>query len=96
MENKFNWWIVVAVIAIILLLSNGFGMMGSGWCGGRTSYGGYSGMMSWMFGNPFGWVFGMLAMVILWGLALVILIYFIKMISGSLKQSQNQNGRRKR
>ena len=91
MESKTNWWMIVAVVAIVLLLFNGFGYwVGSGWCG-SGSYGGY-GMMSWMFGNPFGWIFGLLAMVLLWGLAIVILVYFIKMISESLNQQKSHKG----
>ena len=96
MENKFNWWMIVAILAIVLLLFSGSGMMGFGGFGcGSYGYGSSGGMMSWMFGNPFGWVFGMLAMIIMWGLAIIILVYFIRMINGSLKQSQNQNGRRR-
>ena len=87
---------IAAIVAVVLLFFSGFSNFGSfgngsGWCGGG-SYGGY-GMMSWMFGNPFGWVFGMLAMVLLWGLAIVILIYFIKMISGSLENNNKTNRR---
>ena len=94
MENRTNWWMIVAILAIVLLLFSGSGMMSSGWCGGRSGYNSYSnyGMMSWMFGNPFGWVFGMLAMIIFWGLAIVILVYFIKMISGSLDQQKSHKG----
>lgn len=88
MENQTNWWMVVAIIAIVLLLFNGFGYGMMGW----GSYGGYGGMMSWMFGNPFGWVLGFAMMIILWGLAIVILIYFIKMISGSLNQQKSLKG----
>jgi len=91
MKGNTNWWMVAAIAAIVLLLFSGTGMMGSGWCGGRSGYSGY-GMMSWMFGNPFGWIFGLLAMVLLWGLAIVILVYFIKMISESLNQQKSHKG----
>ncbi len=86
MESKTNLWMVVAVIAIVLLLFNGFGY---GMMGG---YGSYGGMMSWMFGNPIGWIFGFAVMIIVWGLAIVILVYFIKMISESLNQQKPYNG----
>ncbi|MEK6847294.1 MAG: hypothetical protein AABY16_03950 [Nanoarchaeota archaeon] len=96
MGNKTNWWMVVAIVAIVLLLFNGFGYGMMGWGGG---YGGYGGMMSWMFGNPFGWVLGFATMIVLWGLAIVILVYFIKMISESLNQRKSslgeKNGKRK-
>jgi len=93
MKGNTNWWMVVAIVAIVFLLFSGTGMMGSGWCGGSSGYLGY-GMMSWMFGNPFGWVFGLLAMVLLWGLAIVILVYFIKLISGSLEHNNHRTDRR--
>ena len=70
----------------------GFGGFG---CGNYRSYGG---MMSWMFGNSFGGILGFVAMIILWTLAIVILIYFIKMISRSLNQQKSyreKNGKRK-
>ena len=85
MRKETNWWMITAIIAIILLLLGGSGMMGFGLCGSTNNYGGYGGMMSWMFGNPLGWVFGLLAMIVLWGLVIVILVYFIKMITQSTK-----------
>ncbi len=102
MDNKTNWWMVVAIVSLTLLLFSSFGMRGFGGFGCGSYRDGYSysgGMMSWMFGNGSNYVFApfmILGMLIAWGVVIVILIYFIKMINGSLKQSQNQNGRRKR
>ncbi len=103
MENKTNWWMVVAILAIVLLLFSGSGMMGFGrggfGCFGSSGYNYSNGMMSWMFGNPFGWILGLAMMIILGALAIFILIYFIKMISESLNHQESlygvKNGKRK-
>ncbi len=93
MVNKTNWWRITAIILIVLLLFNGFGMMGSEW-GGCNFYPNYGGMMSLMFDNPFGLVFGMLTMILAWGIAIIILIVFIKWIIEALGNSQVQVRRR--
>ncbi len=93
MEQQTNWWMIVAIVAILLLLFSATGMMGfRGFCGSGYNYNTY-GMMSWIFGNPIGMVFGFLVMILLWGFAIIILIYFIKMI---LANSNNKNNRRNR
>ena len=89
MGKDTNWWMIVAIVAILLLLFSGSGMMGFGrgfgGCGLGSNYSRYGSMMSWMFSNPFGWIFGFVAMLLLWGFAIVILVYFIKMITQSTK-----------
>ncbi len=92
MEHKTNWWMVATITFLALLFFNGFGMGGFGGFGCGSYRNDYGGMMSWMFGNPFGWVLGLVSMIILWALAIVILIYFIKMISGSMNQQKLSHG----
>ncbi len=89
MEKRTNWWMVIAIVSITLLLFKGIGY---GWrgCG---SYSGYGGMMSWMWGNPFGWFLGFAAMIAIWALAIIILIYFIRKIGGSLNQQKSSGGK---
>ncbi|MSS74116.1 hypothetical protein EXS72_00545, partial [Candidatus Pacearchaeota archaeon] len=60
MNKSTNWWMILAVISLVLLFSNGFG----GFCGANSGSYGFGGMMSWMFGNSFGWIFGFLTMII--------------------------------
>lgn len=99
MGKEINWWMIVAIVAIVLLFFSGSGMMGFGrgfgGCGLGSNYSGYGGMMSWMFSNPFGWIFGFVAMLLLWGFAIVILVYFIKMITQSKKSEPVSNKRRR-
>ena len=88
MENKTNWWMIIAIISLVLLVFGGSGMMGFGGFGcGDYGYGnnyGYGGMMSGVFGNPLGAIFGFFGMIVLWGFAIFIIIYFIKIITDSL------------
>ena len=89
-ENRQTTLIVIIAVVIIAFLS--FSRGGFGFCGG----GGYGvSMMNYMFLNPLGWMFGFLAMIILWGLAIAIIYYFIKMIIQSTKNS-TKDSRRKR
>lgn len=95
MEQKINLWMIVAIVALVLLLFNGSGIMGFGGFGCGSYSSGYSGgMMSWMFGNPIGMIFGFLGMLIGLGVAIIIFIYFIKMITNSLNQPNNLNNKR--
>jgi len=94
MSKEINWWMIVAIVAVLLLLFGNLGNSGFGWCG-SSGYNNdrYDGMMSWMFGNSSNYVFGpfmIIGMLIAWGIAIVIFIYFIKMITGSLNQSNSK------
>ncbi len=77
-NNETITWILIAA-AVIILLSNGFGMMGFGNYGYRGMMGnyGFSGM----------WIFGWLFMTLIF-VALVLLIVWL------VKQLQKHNGRR--
>jgi cytochrome b subunit of formate dehydrogenase len=78
MENKTNWWMIIAIVSLVLLLFSGFGMMGFEWfgCGSYGSgYGGYGGMMHGIF-SPFGF----LVMLFSWAVVIVIFILFLRWI----------------
>lgn len=97
MSRNFNPWMIVSMVLLVLFLFSGFGMMGFGGfgCLGSSGYG--NGMMSWMFGNGSGYVFGpfmIVGMLIAWGVAVVLLVYFIKMILESFNSSQSNSKNR--
>ncbi len=98
MRSKTNWWMIVAITSLILLFFNRSGMMSFGGFG-CGNYGSYSGsMMSWMWGSPFGTIFSFLTMIILSGLAIWIIVYFIRIVTDSLNQQKSfegKNGKRK-
>jgi uncharacterized membrane protein len=80
--------VVFAGIFTIGLFVGGLAFRTASFCGGY-------GMMGSLYTNPFGWVFGPFVTVMSWILIIVIIVYFVKMITDS-KSTGNQNARRKR
>ena len=80
MENRINWWMIIAIVALLLLVFGGFSSSGFG-CGS-----GY-GMMSGFYGLSSG--FGLMGvfMIIFWALIVLLVVWIVK-------QLQNQNNPR--
>ena len=78
MRNETNWWRIVAIVAITLVLLEWFRMIGfgGGWCGSGNNYGLYGGMMSWMFGS--GRVFMGFLMIVFWTLTILLIVWIIQ------------------
>ena len=74
MNNKTNWWMIVAIIAIVLLIFGGSGIMGYN---NYYRYGGMGSMMSWMFSAyPFMGFF----MILFWAVLVLLVIWIVKQI----------------
>ena len=75
--NKHNNIALSIVIALVILLFlGGFGMIGFG------SYG-MGGMMQWMFGEGFGfmWIFGWLIMILILAALIFFIFWLIKQLN---------------
>ena len=84
MNRETNWWMVIAIAAVVLLIFSGFGRFG--WCGG-SSYGSY-GMMSWMFGSGWGFMGGF--MLVFWILIILFVVWLVK----QMQHNGGHSGRR--
>ena len=79
MENRINWWMIIAVVALLLLFFGSFGNSGFG-CG-LGSNSGY-GMMNSFYGLSSGFWFMGLFMIVFWVLVILLVVWIIR---------QNQN-----
>jgi len=80
MKNDNNLITLIIVIAAVILLFGGFGMMGFG------NYGSYGGMMgNWGYGFGGMWIFGWLFMVLVSVALVLFIIWMVKQLQSNKK-----------
>ena len=86
-NNNFNWWMIIAIVALLLLFFGNFGNSGFGRGLNGNSNSGY-GMMSGFYSLSSGFWFMGGFMIIFWALIVFLVVWIIR-------QLQNQNNSQK-